>query len=140
MLAGTPYRLGFRIVFEIAKNCATDGINTSRSRNISYLNKSDVEFVMLDANISHAISKLDQVRRNEKKFLCINDDMNHASEEIEVVKNLLSDLYLTFFPKPSQFELPHEYRNRKLFKSEKTGRDKLHCTVGSSVDTGYTTV
>ena len=70
---------------------------------------------MLDANISHAISKLDQVRRNEKKFLCINDDMNHASEEIEIVKNLLSDLYLTFFPKPSQFELPHEYRNRKLF-------------------------
>ena len=72
---------------------------------------------MLDANISHAISKLDQVRRNEKKFLCINDDMNHASEEIEVVKNLLSDLYLTFFPKPSQYELPHEYRNRTLFDS-----------------------
>ena len=111
-----------------------------RFRDINDLNKSDVEFVMLDANISHAISKLDQVRRNEKKFLCINDDMNHASEEIEVVKNLLSDLYLTFFPKPSQFELPHEYRNRKLFNSKNAGRDKLHCTVGSSVDTGYTTV
>ena len=100
-----------------------------RFRDINDLNKSDVEFVMLDANISHAISKLDQVRRNEKKFLCINDDMNHASEEIEVVKNLLSDLYLTFFPKPSQFELPHEYRNRKLFKSEKSWSRQvtLHC-------------
>ena len=86
-----------------------------RFQNTNDLNKSDVEFVMLDANISHAISKLDQVRRNEKKFLCINDDMNHASEEIDVVKNLLSDLYLTFFPKPSQYELPHEYRNREMF-------------------------
>ena len=88
--------------------------NNNDCGNLNEHNISDVEFVMLDANISHAISKLDQVRRNEKKFLCINDDMNHASEEIETVKNLLTDLYLTFFPKPSQYELPHEYRNRKL--------------------------
>ena len=33
-------------------------------------------------------------------------------EENELIRHLLEDFYLSFFPRPSKFELKSEYRNR----------------------------
>ena len=69
---------------------------------------------MLDSNASHVVAKLDELRKNEKKFVCINDNMNHDSDDIEIIQNLIQDFFLTFFPKRSGYELSSEYRNRKF--------------------------
>ena len=41
--------------------------------------------------------------------------MDHESPDIEIVRNLLQDFYLTFYPTKSSFELSPEYRNRVVF-------------------------
>ena len=66
---------------------------------------------MLDGNVSHVISKLDRIRKNDKKFICINDNIETGSDYL-TVRNLLIDFYLTVLPLPSPFELPNNYRNR----------------------------
>ena len=77
----------------------------------------DVDFVMLDGNVSHAISKLDRVRRNGKKFVCLNDNI---TGDYSTIRSLLIDFYLTFLPFPSFFELPNDYRNRFLYIEDYT--------------------
>jgi UDP-N-acetylglucosamine-lysosomal-enzyme len=43
-------------------------------------NDEEIEFQMIGSNVSGVIGQLDKIRRNQKKFLCINDDMNHAAK------------------------------------------------------------
>lgn len=71
----------------------------------------DVDFVMLDGNVSHVIAKLDRVRHNEKKFICINDNIDTKSD-YSTIRSLLIDFYLTYLPLPAPHELPNDYRNR----------------------------
>ncbi|XP_055624663.1 N-acetylglucosamine-1-phosphotransferase subunits alpha/beta [Toxorhynchites rutilus septentrionalis] len=70
-------------------------------------------FKMLTSNITHVVDALDELRKNPKKFNCINDNLvENNPEENLLISALLEDFYLSLFPVSSQFELTHNYRNR----------------------------
>nr|CAB3250130.1 N-acetylglucosamine-1-phosphotransferase subunits alpha/beta [Phallusia mammillata] len=72
----------------------------------------DVAFKMIRSNVSTVVGQLDDIRKNPKKFICLNDNIDHNLEQASTVKAVVRDFYETLFPSQSQFELPHEYRNR----------------------------
>ncbi|XP_021926152.1 N-acetylglucosamine-1-phosphotransferase subunits alpha/beta isoform X2 [Zootermopsis nevadensis] len=79
----------------------------------------DVSFKMLNSNISQLVSHLDDIRRDPKKFICLNDNLDPKREEDNAVaRAILQDMYESLFPKPSSFELPPEFRNRFLHITE----------------------
>ena len=62
----------------------------------------DVEFVMMRGNDSNNIKDFSRVARDKKKFITINDDMNGYQP---ITEDALQNMYLSFFPSPSSFEL-----------------------------------
>lgn len=54
----------------------------------------------------------------DRKFVCLNDNIDHGHKDAATVKAVLRDFYESMFPLPSQFELPREYRNRFLHMDE----------------------
>ncbi|XP_016968420.1 N-acetylglucosamine-1-phosphotransferase subunits alpha/beta [Drosophila biarmipes] len=70
-------------------------------------------FMMLSSNLTDVVESLDRLRRNPRKFNCINDNMDASRrEDNAMVRHLLEDFYLSFFPRRSKFELPPQFRNR----------------------------
>lgn len=70
-------------------------------------------FKMLTSNITQVVDALDELRKNPKKFNCINDNLSEDNpEENQLISALLEDFYLSLFPVRSQFELENNYRNR----------------------------
>lgn len=53
-----------------------------------------------------------------RKFICLNDNIDHSKDGASLAKLVLLDFYESFFPLPSQFELPPQYRNRFLRTTE----------------------
>lgn len=82
------------------------------------LGDDSVAFHMIRDNASAVLQKLDAVRGKRKKFVCLNDNIDHSKKDAELIKALLVDFYQSLFPIPSQFELPVEYRNRFLHISD----------------------
>jgi len=82
------------------------------------LGDNDVAFHMIRDNASAVLQQLDAIRGKKKKFVCLNDNIDHAKKDAELIKALLVDFYQSLFPIPSQFELQQEYRNRFLHMSE----------------------
>ncbi|KAF6035763.1 GNPTAB [Bugula neritina] len=78
----------------------------------------DINFKMIGTNLSHVVGQLDDLRRHPKKFMCLNDNIDHSNSEAMQVKALLADFYESMFPIKSQFELPPDYRNRFLHVNE----------------------
>lgn len=69
--------------------------------------------MMLTSNLTEVVEALDRMRRNPRKFHCINDNLDaKRGEDNELVRHLLEDFYLSFFPRRSKFELPPQFRNR----------------------------
>lgn len=86
-----------------------------QSRNkYNYVTADDAEiaFKMIKTNVSGVVGQLDDIRRNPKKFICLNDNIDHTQDQARTVKAILQDFYESLFPLQSQFELPREYRNR----------------------------
>ncbi|XP_008196078.2 N-acetylglucosamine-1-phosphotransferase subunits alpha/beta [Tribolium castaneum] len=72
-----------------------------------------VTFKMLNSNLTQVINQLDDVLRNERKFVCLNDNLDHSqTTNNEIIKRLMFDFYTSLFPVPSKFELPQKYKNR----------------------------
>ncbi|XP_066447509.1 N-acetylglucosamine-1-phosphotransferase subunits alpha/beta [Eleutherodactylus coqui] len=105
------------------------------------MGEEDIAFKMIRTNVSHVVGQLDDIRKNPRKFICLNDNINHNHKDAQTVKAVLRDFYESVFPIPSQFELPREYRNRFLHMHElqewRTYRDKLkfwtHCVLGTLI-------
>lgn len=76
-------------------------------------------FKMLTSNVSLTVQLLDELRKEPKKFICLNDNMDPARQsENEVVRALLGDFYRSLYPLRSSFELPAQYRNRFSHRQE----------------------
>ena len=78
----------------------------------------DVTFKMLKSNSTKVRTDLDYVRRSPKKFICLNDNMDHGSS-LEHTENIhqLAEFYQTMFPNPSPFEHSSGKENTFLYKS-----------------------
>ena len=79
----------------------------------------DVTFKMLKSNSTRVRIDLDYVRNNPKKFICLNDNMDHGSsyEHLENT-DMLAEFYQTMFPEPSPFEHPLGTVNKFNTKAE----------------------
>ncbi|XP_012264034.2 N-acetylglucosamine-1-phosphotransferase subunits alpha/beta isoform X2 [Athalia rosae] len=76
-------------------------------------------FRMLTSNVSLTVQLLDELRKEPKKFMCLNDNMDPTRQsENEVVRALLGDFYRSLYPLRSTFELPAQYRNRFFHRQE----------------------
>ncbi|KGL84984.1 N-acetylglucosamine-1-phosphotransferase subunits alpha/beta, partial [Tinamus guttatus] len=101
------------------------------------MGEEEIAFKMIRTNVSHVVGQLDDIRKNPRKFVCLNDNIDHNHKDAQTVKAVLRDFYESMFPIPSQFELPREYRNRFLHMHElqewRAYRDKLkfwtHCVL-----------
>ncbi|XP_058481469.1 N-acetylglucosamine-1-phosphotransferase subunits alpha/beta [Solea solea] len=101
------------------------------------MGEEEIAFKMVRTNVSHVVGQLDDIRKNPRKFICLNDNIDHSHKDAVTVKAVLRDFYESMFPLPSQFELPREYRNRFLHMKElqewRVYRDKLkfwtHCVL-----------
>ncbi|KAM8908381.1 N-acetylglucosamine-1-phosphotransferase subunits alpha/beta isoform 2-T2 [Spinachia spinachia] len=101
------------------------------------MGEEEIAFKMVRTNVSHVVGQLDDIRKNPRKFICLNDNIDHSHKDASTVKAVLRDFYESMFPLPSQFELPREYRNRFLHMEElqewRVYRDKLkfwtHCVL-----------
>ncbi|KAL0962884.1 hypothetical protein UPYG_G00346720 [Umbra pygmaea] len=101
------------------------------------MGEEEIAFKMVRTNVSHVVGQLDDIRKNPRKFICLNDNIDHSHKDAGTVKAVLRDFYESMFPLPSQFELPREYRNRFLHMGElqewRVYRDKLkfwtHCVL-----------
>ncbi|KAM8883731.1 N-acetylglucosamine-1-phosphotransferase subunits alpha/beta isoform 1-T1 [Synchiropus picturatus] len=101
------------------------------------MGEEEIAFKMVRTNVSHVVGQLDDIRKNPRKFICLNDNIDHSHKDAATVKAVLRDFYESMFPLPSQFELPREYRNRFLHMDElqewRLYRDKLkfwtHCVL-----------
>ncbi|XP_074660402.1 N-acetylglucosamine-1-phosphotransferase subunits alpha/beta-like [Tubulanus polymorphus] len=82
------------------------------------LDDSENAFKMIHSNVSKVITQLDDIRKNPKKFICLNDNIKHGTEGAQTVKAVLHDFYESLFPVRSQFEIGSSYRNRFLHMDE----------------------
>uniref|UniRef100_A0A8C5BC48 N-acetylglucosamine-1-phosphotransferase subunits alpha/beta n=1 Tax=Gadus morhua TaxID=8049 RepID=A0A8C5BC48_GADMO len=101
------------------------------------MGEEEIAFKMVRTNVSHVVGQLDDIRKNPRKFICLNDNIDHGHKDASTVKAVLRDFYESMFPLASQFELPREFRNRFLHMDElqewRVYRDKLkfwtHCVL-----------
>ena len=109
----------------------TDIINQA-VRNISLyphdiVDDKDVTFKMLKSNSTKVHIDLDYIRNNPKKFICLNDNMDHKSDKYHVNSKMLQDFFETLYPYPSPFEHPHGVQNDFLYKSEYINHVEFCC-------------
>ncbi|XP_037954943.1 N-acetylglucosamine-1-phosphotransferase subunits alpha/beta-like [Teleopsis dalmanni] len=89
------------------------GVRSKYKYNINSKRAMHSNFMMLISNVSNVVDNLDKIRQNPRKFNCINDNLDPIfTEDNELIRHLLEDFYLSFFPKRSKFELEAQYRNR----------------------------
>lgn len=94
------------------------GIKNRYQHEILKAGKNEI-FEMLTSNVSQTVQLLDEIRREPKKFICLNDDMDPSRKsENEIIRALLNDFYRSLYPLRSNFELPAQYRNRFSHRDE----------------------
>ncbi|MBN3321959.1 GNPTA phosphotransferase, partial [Atractosteus spatula] len=109
---------------DLVINCKpiTDRIHKAYREQNKYkfeiMGEDEIAFKMVRTNVSHVVGQLDDIRKNPRKFVCLNDNIDHGHKDAPTVKAVLRDFYESMFPVPSQFELPREYRNRFLHMRE----------------------
>ena len=64
-----------------------------------------VGYCHLTNNYYQNLWSLSQTRNERKKFICINDDINHGLEEAKYTYELVDSFYNEFYPEKSNFEL-----------------------------------
>ena len=97
-------------------------LNNSKKKESKFkhevVGEDDITFKMIKNNATHVLKQLDEIRKNKKKFICLNDNIDHDKVNASVVKGVLVDFYESLFPTPSQFELPNNVRNQFLYVDE----------------------
>ncbi|KAL3671260.1 hypothetical protein V7S43_003192 [Phytophthora oleae] len=104
----TPY-----ITLEHLERCPS--VRDALVKNVRYeaktelMSETEVTFHMLSDNFKFAWKQMMGTRARRTKFVCINDDMKFPST---AVSQILHELFLSIWPKRSQFELPFHLKNR----------------------------
>ena len=95
-----------------------ESIKSQTKYSFETLGDEDVAFKMIRDNATAVMLQLDNIRGKRKKFVCLNDNIDHGTKEADVIKALLVDFYESLFPVPSQFELGRKYKNKFLYIDE----------------------
>uniref|UniRef100_A0A6A7G249 N-acetylglucosamine-1-phosphotransferase subunits alpha/beta-like n=2 Tax=Hirondellea gigas TaxID=1518452 RepID=A0A6A7G249_9CRUS len=82
------------------------------------LSDSVVHFKMITSSITKDVTMLDEVRKEPRKFICLNNNLDPEGSDNTLIMALMQDTYEALFPQPSSFELPANYRNKFLYVSE----------------------
>ncbi|GFT50884.1 hypothetical protein NPIL_95291 [Nephila pilipes] len=112
------------ISLSLVKNCPPvcslllQHFGNQKKNGFEIVGEEEVAFKMIHNNVSQVLIQIDDLRKHPKKFVCLNDNMNHGTQEAEVIRAVIQDFYESLFPTRSQFELSPEYRNRFLYVSE----------------------
>ena len=80
-----------------------------------FLDTEEVAFLMINNDDEKLEEKLDGIRKQKQKFVCLNDNLNHTHPETPKIKTMLFDFYSSLFPLPSSFELPPGQYNQHLY-------------------------
>ncbi|XP_017476458.1 PREDICTED: N-acetylglucosamine-1-phosphotransferase subunits alpha/beta-like [Rhagoletis zephyria] len=89
-----------------------------RNRNrFETLNDDEVAFKMLRSNATVLEEELDELRRVRKKFICLNDNLEHGVNHTADAQlhGLLQKFFSSLLPVPSAFERPPGQENRLLY-------------------------
>lgn len=89
-----------------------------RSRNkFELLNDQEVAFKMLRSNESLLEEELNELRSRRRKFLCLNDNLEHGVNVTRdaALRRLLKQFFSSLYPLPSTFERPAGQVNRFLY-------------------------
>lgn len=89
----------------------SEKFSTAKRYRVSIEELEDVTFVMVRNNATIVRHQMDHVLYKRPKFLCINDDMNHTSEAYGEVLSIVEDMFQSYYPVPSSFELRGGERN-----------------------------
>ncbi|TMW64307.1 hypothetical protein Poli38472_012929 [Pythium oligandrum] len=83
--------------------------NVRKEKQYQLMPEDEVTFHMLSDQYRYAWNQMLGTRARRTKFVCINDDMKYPSS---AVSQILHELFLSIWPKRSQFELPFHLKNR----------------------------
>ncbi|CAI5735989.1 unnamed protein product [Hyaloperonospora brassicae] len=83
--------------------------NVRYESKVELMPETEVTFHMLSDDYKFAWKQMMGTRARRTKFVCINDDMKNPST---AVSQILHELFLSIWPKRSQFELPYHLKNR----------------------------
>ncbi|KAG6960705.1 hypothetical protein JG688_00009451 [Phytophthora aleatoria] len=126
----TPY-----ITLENLERCPS--VRDALVKNVRYENKvelmseTEVTFHMLSDNFKFAWKQMMGTRARRTKFVCINDDMKYPST---AVSQILHELFLSIWPKRSQFELPYHLKNRYAHIDEfNAAQERRHLAAAIAV-------
>jgi len=86
------------------------------------MEEKEIDFHMIRTNFTKVRNILDGMRKQRKKFVCLNDDIDHSNPESELVIDTLQELYEAYFPHKSPFELPDGQENEFLYYEEFTAK------------------
>lgn len=81
-------------------------------------NGEEVAFFMVPTNRSEVVHRLDDIRHQRNKFICLNDNINHTDAHAAEVIDAIQDFFAALYPMPSPFELPHGQTNKFLHTSD----------------------
>ena len=113
-------------------NNTVDKLRTALKQRKKYrheeFDSTSVGFIMVGNNDTTLQSKLDGIRLNRHKFICLNDNLNHSNPESEIILKMLRDFYISMFPNRSSFELPPGYTNTYLHVDEIRNAEQVRRT------------
>ncbi|XP_054648157.1 N-acetylglucosamine-1-phosphotransferase subunits alpha/beta-like isoform X6 [Dunckerocampus dactyliophorus] len=134
------------ITKDLVLNCkpVTDHIciaSTNRKYKYQVMGQQDIHYKFLTNNASNASQQFKDVLTHPRKFICINDGLDHTESTSKEVKAKLAKFYQAMFPQPSTFELPKSKSNRILYRDElwewQAYQEKLrfysYCAIGALV-------
>ena len=103
----------------------------------------DVQFFMVGDNSTRVAQRLDELRVQGAKFLCLNDDMNITNMEggrLGGSAAVLREFYDSYFPHPSPFELENGRRNDFQYVSQWSGRTRWVSALGGAAGSAWMSV
>nr|XP_061809459.1 N-acetylglucosamine-1-phosphotransferase subunits alpha/beta-like [Nerophis lumbriciformis] len=113
-----------KITKSLFMNCkpVTDRIRSLFSNQKKYkyeiTGSDEVHFKMIHNNVAEATRQFNDIKARPKKFVCINDDIDHSQSNAGNMKAKMAEFYKSMFPQPSQFELPQKMFGKFLHMDE----------------------
>ena len=90
--------------------------DSMKANRYEIMNEEEISFKMIHSDVNAVIRELDEMTKRPKKFMCLNDNINHSDyDNAMMIKKMMIDFYESLFPKPSQFELPSGELNAFLY-------------------------